>query len=201
MPKPGSWAGLWVSVARLNDHYWEIGGAGGPAAATGGAGGGEADIAVGVSDGVGGLTAGGSDARLEAVVETAVEAAGGAGVTGGTGSGRSAGVSLPLSFGASILAASDLPSPAGLIPSGLLLSSLMLSALALSSIPGSDFGNSSVLGGSSPPDLPRLLSRCLAVNLRPSGPRSRAACAGASTAGFAASGSSPGRAMRLALRP
>jgi len=68
-------------------------------------------------------------------LETAADTAGesdGAGVTGGTGSARSAGVSpLPLSFAASILAASDLPSPDGLVLSGLVLSGLLSSPLAV----------------------------------------------------------------------
>src|ERR1019366_10159862 len=129
--------------------------------------------------------AAGSGVPVETAADTAGEADG-AGVTGGTGSALNAGVSpLPVSFGASILAASDLPS--GLVPSGLLPSSLAVSLLGLSSFTASPFEGSSlaasvlaasVLGGSSPPGLPLLLSLCLAADLRPSGPRSLAVWAG-----------------------
>ena len=105
--------------------YWEIGGTGGPGAATGTGRGAEAVIADG-----GGSEVAGTDGRGAAtgsgapLVTAADEAAGacGAGVTGGTGSGRTEGAPLPLSFDPSIFAASDLPSPAGLVPSGLPLS-------------------------------------------------------------------------------
>ena len=74
--------------------------------------------------------AAGSGVPVETAADTAGEADG-AGVTGGTGSARNAGVSpLPVSFGASILAASDLPSPDCLVPSGLLPSSLAVSLLS-----------------------------------------------------------------------
>src|SRR6266849_5192607 len=198
--------------------YWEIGGAGGPAGATAGSGGAEAVTAGGAGGAAGADGAGaGSGVPLETAADTAGESDG-AGVTGGTGSARSAGVSpVPVSFGGSILAASDLPSPGGLVLSGLLSSPLAVSLLGVSSLTGSPFEGSSLaasvfavsdlaasaFGGSSPPGLPRLLSLCFAVNLRPSGPRSLPAWAGTSpsTAGFAASGASPGRASRLALRP
>jgi hypothetical protein len=55
-----------------------------------------------------GVLAAASGIPLETAADTAGET-GGAGVTGGTGSARSAGVSLPVSFGGSILADSDLP--------------------------------------------------------------------------------------------
>jgi len=55
----------------------------------------------------------GSGGATETAAETDGEA-GGAGVTDGTGSGRNAGVSPPpVSFGGSILAESDFPSPDG----------------------------------------------------------------------------------------
>ena len=100
--------------------YWEIGGTGGPAGATGAGCGTEA---VTAGDGAGDAADGpddppvGSGVRLEAAVGAAGEACG-AGVTGRTGSERSAGISsLPVCFGASILAASDLPSPGAFAPS------------------------------------------------------------------------------------
>src|SRR6266404_5112188 len=173
----------------LHKNYWEMGGAGGPAGAIGGGGGTEAVTAG----------AGGSDAGSGMPLETAADTAGaaGAGVTGGTGSGRSTGLSpLPVSFGAPILA-SEVPSPDGLAPSVLSPSTLAVSLVEASSFPASPFGASSLpasgfaasvlaasvlaasdLGGSSLPGPPRLLSFALA-----------------------ASGASPGRASRLALRP
>src|SRR5216683_1381190 len=125
--------------------YWEIGGAGGPAGATGGSGGAEAVTAGGAGGAAGADGAGaGSGVPLETAADTAGESDG-AGVTGGTGSARSAGVSpLPVSFGASILAASDLPSPdglvfSGLVPSGLLSSPLAASVFAVSDLAASAF--------------------------------------------------------------
>ena len=85
----------WVCKSQI---YWEIGGAGGPAGATGGNGGVEA-VMAGAGTGGGAGTGDDSDVPLE----TAADIDGGAGVTGGTGSDRSAGVS-PLSLGASTLA-------------------------------------------------------------------------------------------------
>src|SRR6266481_2158231 len=168
---------------RLCQTYWEIGGTGGPAGATGAGCGTEAvtdgggDAADGPDD-----PPGGSGVALEAAVGAAGEACG-AGATDETGSGRSAGVSpLPVCFGASILAASDLPSPRPFAPSG--LPSYLVSFWGLSSCTGSRFGGSSLaasalpvsgLGSSSPPGLPLLLSLCLPADLRPSGPRSLAA--------------------------
>ena len=99
--------------------YWEIGGAGGPAGAAGAGGGTEAVTAGGGPDSALGVEApaAGSGVPLETAAG-AVEEPCGAGVTGGTGSARSAVVSpLPVGFGASILAASDLPSPGSLSPS------------------------------------------------------------------------------------
>jgi len=99
--------------------YWEIGGTGGPAGTTGAgrgteavtAGGSAGDAADGPDD-----PPGGSGVPLEAAVDAAGEACG----AGPTGSGRSAGVSpLPVCLGASILVASDLPSPGPFAPSGL----------------------------------------------------------------------------------
>ena len=94
----------------------------------------------------------------------------------------------------------------GLARSDLSLSILAASLLTVSCLTASPFGSSSrrasILGGSSPPVLPRLLSLCLAADLRPSGPCSsvaRGACP--SAAGLVASGPSPVRATRLALRP
>ena len=107
--------------AGARSRYCEIGGAGGPAAAAGAGGGAEAVTArrrVTAAR----TAAGGGRLRRSAGRSRGDrgEAAGGAGVTGGTGSARSTGVSpLPVSFGASILADSDLPSPDGLVPSGL----------------------------------------------------------------------------------
>jgi len=76
----------------------------------------------------------------ETVTET-----GGAGVTGGTGSSRSAGNWLPpVSFGASILAESALPSPDGFEPSGLASSTLAVSLLGVSSFVASPFAGSSL---------------------------------------------------------
>ena len=180
----------------LHKTYWEMGGAGGPAGAIGGGGGTEA-----VTAGAAGCTAGagGSDADSGVPLETAADTAGaaGAGVTGGTGSGRNTGLSLlPVSFGVSILA-SEVPPPDGLAPSVLAPSVLAVSLVEASPFPASPFGASSLpasgfaasvlaasvlaasdLGGSSLPGPPRLLSFALA-----------------------ASGASPGRASRLALRP
>ncbi len=165
--------------------YWEIGGVGGPAGAAGARGGIEAVIAGGGPDGV--------EESSGVPPETAggtVDEPCGAGATGGTGSARSAVVSLlPVGFGASILAASDLPSPGSLSPSYLAVSLWGLSSLAGSPFAGSSLAESvlaasvlaasllaaSVLGRSSLPGLPRLLSLCLAPDLRPSGPRSLAA--------------------------
>jgi hypothetical protein len=176
--------------------YWEIGGAGGPAGAAGAGGGTEAVTAGGGPDSALGVEApvAGSDIPLETAAG-AVEEPCGAGVTGGTGSVRNAVVSpLPVGFGASNLAASDLPSPGSLSLSYLAVSLWGLSSLAGSPFAGSSlaesvlaasvFGESvlaasflaaSVLGSSSLPGLPRLLSLCLAADLRPSGPRSLAA--------------------------
>src|SRR6202011_6337365 len=158
-----------------------------------------------------GALADGPEAGSGAPVETAADSAGGAGVTGGTGSGRSTGVEPPLSFGVSILSDSDLASTGGVAPSGLLPSSLAASLFGLSSVASPFEGSSvlaesvlaeSVLGSSSPPGLPRLLSLRIAPDLRPSGPRSIAACAGACPSeGFVASGTSAGRASRLPLPP
>src|ERR1700722_4055164 len=200
---------------RPGELYWEIGGTGGPEAAAGAGGGAEA-VTAGGSD-VTGADGRGAAACSAAPLETAADdaaGAGGAGVTAGTGSARNTGgVPLPLSLGPSTFAASDLPSPAGLVSSGLPLSSLagslLDSAFGDSSLPASllavsDFAASdlaasdlavSALGASSPPGLPRLLSLCLAVNLRAS-----SACTGAcpsTTAGFVSSGPAARRASRL----
>ena len=117
--------------------YLEIGGSGGPAGATGAGGGTEAVTAwggaVGAAEGPD-APAVGSGVPLETAVGAAGEACG-AGVIGGTGSGRSAGGSpLPVCFGASVLAASDLLSPGALVPSpeGLAPSDLPPSSLAAS---------------------------------------------------------------------
>ncbi|HTF00391.1 MAG TPA: hypothetical protein VK621_17370, partial [Bradyrhizobium sp.] len=81
--------------------YWEIGGTGGPAGATGAGCGTEA---VTAGDGAGDAADGPDDppvgsGPLEAAEGDAGEACG-AGVTGGTGSDRSAGISsLPVCFG------------------------------------------------------------------------------------------------------
>jgi uncharacterized protein YjbI with pentapeptide repeats len=72
------------------------------------------------------------------------------------------------------LADSDLPSPPDLSPSGLLGSPLADSLFGISPIPGVSLTVSAL--GSSSPGFPRRLSLCLADNLRPSGPRSGAAC-------------------------
>src|SRR6201999_991343 len=91
------------------------------------------------------------------------------------------------------LAVSGLVSPDGLTPSGLAASSLAGSAAGFSSLAGPAVAGSSlalsgllVSFGSSAPGLPRLLRRCLADSLRPSGPRSPASGAAAS-AGLAPS--------------
>jgi hypothetical protein len=176
--------------------YWEIGGAGGPTGAAGARGGIEAVNAAGGPDGPPDVEAPAEDSSVPP--ETAggtVDEPCGAGVTGGTGSARSAVVSpLPVGFSASILAASDLPSPGSLSPSYLAVSLWDLSSLAGSPLAGSSLAESvlaasvlaasvlaalflaaSALGSSSLPGLPRLLSLCLAPDLRPSGPRSLAA--------------------------
>jgi hypothetical protein len=152
------------------EPYLEIGGAGGPAGGTGGSdGGGGVEI---VSTGAGAAY----DIAAESPPEAAAadtdgdEPVGGAGVTGGTGSARSADVSPPLSLAGSALADSDLASPSGLAGS-LLAASLF----GMSPVPGASLAVSA-LGSSL--GFPRLLNRCLADNLRPSGPRSGTACGG-----------------------
>ena len=169
--------------------YWEIGGAGGPA----GAGGGTETVIAGGAAGVGGAAGAGvaDDAGSGVLLDTAVEMAGeagGAGVTGGTGSARNAGgVEAPVSFGGSILADSGLASGlAGGLGLTRWLAVLFLGgfALRLVLLPGLALGGflpavTSALGSSSP-GLPRLLSSfCLPAVLRPSGPCSSAAWAGA----------------------
>ena len=86
-------------------------------AAAGAAGGGAG--ADGAGGAVGALEAAG-EVPPGAAVDAAGEAAAGAGVTGGTGSARCTGAALlPVSFGGSTLAASELPSPEGLAATGL----------------------------------------------------------------------------------
>jgi hypothetical protein len=175
-------------TSGLEPHL-EIGGAGGPAGGTGGSdGGGGVEI---VSAGAGAAYDIAAESPLEpAAADTEGEGEGnepvdGAGVTGGTGSTRSADVSLPVSLAGSVLAGSvlpgsvladsDLPSPPTLSLSGLLGSLLADSLFGISPVPGASLAVSAL--GSSP-GFPRRLKRCLADNLRPSGPRSTAACGG-----------------------
>ncbi len=158
------------------------------------------------------------------IAEGAFEGGAGA-ATDEAGSGRGADCSPSLD--GSALADCDGPSPKDLAPSWLPDSTLVASLFGASppdgsSLAASAFGGSlknslngsfeESLGASSPPGLPRLLSRCLADNLRPSGPRSPAACAGtwpsapclapsglAAASGLApSSGASAGRASRFA---
>jgi hypothetical protein len=159
----------------------EIGGAGGPAGGTGGSDGGGGVVIV--STGAGAAYDIAAESPLEpAAADTEGEGddpVGGAGVTGGTGSARSADVS-PLSLAGSVLADSDLadsdlPSPPGLSPSGLAGSLLAASLFGMSPVPGASLAVSA-LGSSL--GFPRRLNRCLADNLRPSGPRSGTACGG-----------------------
>ena len=113
--------------------YLEMGGAGGPAGATGGGGveavwAGGSGVAVAVAEGV--------------IAGSALSEGGaaGAGVTGGTGSGRSGVGSLPpVSFSASTLAVSGLGSEAGLEPSALSPSPLPTSVLPTSGLAVSTF--------------------------------------------------------------
>lgn len=184
--------------------HLEIGGAGGPAGGTGGSdGAGGVEI---VSAGAGAAYDIGAESLLEpAAADTEGEGEGdepvdGAGVTGGTGSTRSADVSPPVSLVGSVLAGSvlpgsvladsvladsvladsvladsDLPSPPTLSLSGLLGSLLADSLFGISPVPGASLAVSA-LGSSL--GFPRRLNRCLADDLRPSGPRSAAACGG-----------------------
>ena len=196
-------------------HHWEIGGTGGPAGATGG---GDAATGAGVAAGAGPPPCG-SEAALDAVdageplgLPPGAGSAGlaspsgdfGAGVTAGTGSARS-GTSdfAPSPLGESSLADSDFC----LIRLCFRFAAFILGCtwlfvlgyLALCSLAHRRVGLAARLGSSSP-GLPRLLRRCLADSLRPSGPRSSAAAAGVcpSPAGLAASGLAsrlrPGRA-------
>jgi len=169
----------------------EIGGAGGPAGRTGG------------NDGVGGavIVTVGAGAAYDVAAESLLDPAfadteggepeGGAGVTGGTGSTRNADVTPPVSLAGSVLAGSilagsvlagsaladsDRPSPPDLSPSGLPGSILADSLFGISPVPGASLAASAL--GSSSLGFPRRLKRCLADNLRPSGPRSAAACGG-----------------------
>ena len=107
------------------------------AAAAGAAGGGAG--ADGAAGAVGALEAA-AEVPPGAAVDAAGGAAAGAGATGGTGSARCTGAALlPVSFGGSTLAASELPSPGGLAAAGLLPASPADPVAGFSSFAGSVF--------------------------------------------------------------
>lgn len=123
----------WPNLAKPAETYWEIGGAGGPAGAGGGA------EAVTAGDGSEDNGAAGTTGVSGEPLEAATGGAETAGVTSGTGSARGVDVSLPLSFGISVRAASDLAPSGGLFASGLATASLAVSGVPFSSVTGSGF--------------------------------------------------------------
>ncbi|QOZ17098.1 hypothetical protein XI02_20395 [Bradyrhizobium sp. CCBAU 21365] len=177
--------------------YFEVGASGGPEPGVVGGGGGGA-VAV-----TGGAAGAGAGVAAAAGSDAAGAAAAGAGVTCGTGSDRTAAGSPPLLLGASTFAVSG--SAAGFAGfSASPLSSRLVAALGsvLDSVLGSVLGSSLVaapLGVSSDfgssTGLPRRPCFCR------DGLPSPAACGVWPSSGFAPSGASLGRAIRLPWRP